>query len=203
MLERLTDTTIETQRQWLRFILERVGHNNLPGLLDYYKDIGWIGIPVANRMLELASQEKPYRGTSWALSAEEHRVSRLYIEKLKGRQVDETALQVPQPGRARPVPEKKIELKLRNIIPTIHPVEKKKMEFTIHRREVTIKNLEQELGEKDAEIEDLKERIRELEEAIDEHRREMKKNKIFMGLFDQNTRLKKAIFTNRKSSGKK
>lgn len=203
MLEKLTDISIETQRKWLRFMLERVGQNNLPGLLDYYKSIGWLGIPAANRLLDLAGQEKRYKGTSWTLSAEEHRISRLYIEKLKGRQVDESLLSAPAPGKATPELEKKVEIKVRKPVQSIHPADKKKMEFTIHRREVTIKNLEEELEEKDAKIDELKDKIRELEGQLEEYSSETKRNNIFMGLFDQNTRLRKASFTGKRGSGKK
>lgn len=202
MLEKLTDISIETQRKWLRFMLERVGQNNLPGLLDYYKNIGWLGIPAANRLLDLAAQEKRYKGTSWTLSAEEHRISRLYIEKLKGRQVDETLLSAPVPGKAIPELEKKVEIKITRPTQPIHPADKKKMEFTIHRREVTIKNLEEELEEKESKIDELQYKIRELEGQLDEYRMETKRNMIFMGLFDQNTRLRKASFGKR-GSGKK
>ena len=66
------------------------------------------------------------------------------------------------------------------------------MEISIHRREVTINNLEQELEEKYAEIRGLKERIRELEKALLENQNEMMRKKIFMEIMDQNIRLKKA-----------
>jgi len=66
------------------------------------------------------------------------------------------------------------------------------MEISIHRREVTINNLEQELEEKYAEIRGLKERIKELEKALLENQNEMMRKKIFMEIMDQNLRLKKA-----------
>ena len=202
MLEKLADTTVETQRKWLQFMLERVGHNNLPSLLDYYRNIGWISPPVTNRLLELSSQEKRYKGTSWTLSAEEHRISRLYVEKLGGRQIDESLLSVPAPGRAKPEPEKKVILKVKDRIHPVHPAEKKKFEFALHRREVTISNLEQELEEKNTEIDMLKERIRELEEQLDDYRRNIERNKIYMEIFDQNSRLKRASFADKRGSGK-
>src|SRR5450759_800085 len=188
MLEELEDNSIETQRKWIKFLLERVGHNNLPRLLNYYKSIGWISDPVAQRLLELASIEKRYKGVSWTLSAQEQRISRLYIEKLKGHIIEESLLQIPFPGKARPDMEKKVEIRPAQYL---HPVEKKKMEFNIHRRDVTISNLEKELDEKYTEIEALNERIRELEDELLESNKELMRNKIYMEIMDQNIRIKK------------
>jgi archaellum component FlaD/FlaE len=188
MLEELDDNSIETQRKWIKFLLERVGHNNLPRLLNYYKSIGWISDLVAQRLLELASIEKRYKGISWTLSVQEQRISRLYIEKLKGHVIEESLLQVQFPGKARPDLEKKIEIRPSEYM---HPIEKKKMEFNIHRREVTISNLEKELDTKYAEIEKQNVRIRELENELLESNKELMRNKIYMEIMDQNIRIKK------------
>ena len=190
MPEELTDTSYETQRKWLKFLLERVGHNNLPKLLDYYKNIGWISDSAVSRMLELSYAEKRFKGTSWTLSAEEQRISRLFIEKLNGREIEDSLLNVPSPGKAKPDIQKKIEIKHAQ---HIHPVEKKKMEINIHRREVTISNLEQELEEKYSEIDHFKEKVRELENALLETQKELMRNKIYMDIMDQNIRLKKTV----------
>jgi len=188
MLEELGDNSIETQRKWIKFLLERVGHNNLLRLLNYYKSIGWISNPVAQRLLELASIEKRYKGISWTLSAQEQRISRLYIEKLEGRIIEDSLLQVQLPGKAKPYVEKKIEIRPAEYI---HPVEKKKMEFNIHRREVTISNLEEELDEKYSQIEKLNFRISELEKELLKSNKELMRNKIYMEIMDQNIRIKK------------
>jgi len=195
MLEELTDTTIETQRKWLKFLVERVGHNNLPRLLNYYIRIGWISEPAAQTLLEITRGEKRYKGSSWTLSAQEQRISRLYIEKLKGREIEDSLLNIPFPGKAKPDIEKKIEIRQAE---HFHPVEKKKMQISIHRREVTINNLEQELEEKYMQIGELKERIRELENAFEEARKELMRNKIYMDIMDQNTRLRKVVRGGRK-----
>lgn len=201
MLSELPYSSIETQRRWLRFILERVGHNNLSRLIDYYKGLGWISVQVGNRMLELAKEEKRFKGTSWTLSAEEHRISMLYIEKLKGREINEAILSVPMPGRARPDLGKKIEIMPNQEIGHIHPAEKKKMEFMVHRRDVTINILEQELEERGLEIGELKRRMQALESELDESQKEIMRNRIYMEILDQNTNLKKTGFkdTKRKS----
>ena len=190
MLDEFTGSSIETQRKWLKFLLERVGHNNLPKLLNYYVSIGWISESASIRLLEMASLEKRYKGTSWTLSAEEQRISRFFIEKLKGGEIEDSLLNVHVPGKAKPDIEKKIEIRQPE---RIHPVEKKKMEIRLHRREVTINSLEQELEEKYAQIEQLKERIRELETAFEKNRKELMKTKIYMDIMDQNIRLKKAV----------
>jgi predicted RNase H-like nuclease (RuvC/YqgF family) len=188
MLEELDENSIETQRKWIKFLLERVGHNNLPNLLNYYKSIGWISDPVADRLLELASIEKRYKGISWTLSAQEQRISRIYIEKLEGRAIDDSLLQVQLQGKAKPDVETKVEIKPAEYM---HPVEKKKMEFNIHRREVTISNLEKELDAKCTEIEKLNVRIRELEAKLLESNKELMRNKIYAEIMDQNIRIKK------------
>ena len=195
MLEELDDNSIETQRKWIKFLLERVGHNNLPRLLNYYRSICWINDTVEQRLLELASIEKRYKGVTWTLSAAEQRISRLYIEKLKGHIIEESLLQVPFPGKARPDMEKKIDIRPADYM---HPVEKKKMEFNIHRREVTISNLENELDDKYKQIEILNERIRDLEAKLLESNKELMRNKIYMEIMDQNIRIKKIV---RKKSG--
>ena len=190
MLEKLTDSNPETQRKWIKFLLERVGHNNLPKLLNYYKSIGWISGSAAEKLIDIAGLEKRYKGDSWTLSAEEQRISRLFIEKLKGRDIADSLLNVPFSGKAKPDLEKKIQIKQAE---HIHPVEKKKMEISIHRREVTINNLEQELEEKYARISELNKRVTELEKALNDSQTEIMRKKIFMEIMDQNIRLKKAV----------
>lgn len=188
MLEELDDNSTETQRKWIQFLLERVGHNNLLRLLNYYKSIGWISDPVAQRLLELANIEKRYKGVSWTLSAQEQQISRLYIEKLKGNIIEESLIQAPFPGKARPYVERRVEIRPADYM---HPVEKKKMEFNIHRRDIIISNLEKELDEKCAQIETLNFRIRELENELLESNKELMRNKIYMEIMDQNIRIKK------------
>lgn len=188
MPEDLHGASIETRRKWLKFLLERVGHNNLPKLLDYYKSIGWISGSAAERLLEIAALEKRLKGTSWTLSPEEQRISRFFLEKLNGREIEDSLLKIPFPGKARPDIEKKIEI--RHSGPA-NPIEKKKMEFNIHRREITINNLEKELEEKYVEIGEQKKKIMELENALLECHKELMRNKIYMDIMDQNLRLRK------------
>ncbi len=194
MLEELTDNSIEDQRRLLRFLLERVGHNNLPKLLNYYTNIAWISPAIADKLLELSDREKRYTGSSWTLSPEEHSISRLYIEKLKGGKINESLLAVSLPAKAKPDPTQE------NQPENIHPAEKNKMEFAIHRREVTITNLENELKDKDAQIGELKEKITELVLQLDGCHKELQKDRIYRGILDQNIRLKSAVFRGKQES---
>lgn len=189
MLKELNDSSKEALCEWLVFMLERVGHNNLPQLLDYYISIGWISEDVANRLLELADREKRYKGTSWTLSAEEHRMSLLFIEKIMGREIDNSLLNFPRPGRASLEAVK--NTRPREGYLEAHRNEKENLEFIIHRNMVTIKNLEQELEDRDARIDELRKSVCELEEQLDGCRKELKKNNIYRKIFEENIRLKK------------
>ena len=181
---------VDTQKKWLKFLLERVGHNNLPRLLEYYVSIGWITELAANILLDLAKSEKRYKGESWTLSAQEQQISRLYIEKIRGMDVDDSLLVAPSPGKATPDIEKKIRISPPE---HVHPEEKKKMEFNIHRRDVIINNLEKDLDERYSEIKKLNEKIQELENDILDLRNERMLDRMYLDLMNQNLRLKKAM----------
>ncbi len=194
MLGKLNDTSYDIQRKWVRFLLERVGHNNLPRLLKYYIQIGWISDQAAERLLEIANLEKRYKGPSWTLSAEEQRISRLFIEKLSGKDIDDYLLTVPVPEKARVI-KKKIEIRP---LENMHPIEKKKMEMKLHRSEVTIINLEQELEEKYSEIQKLKERVHELETELEKKEEEIMRHDIFRNILDDNITLRNIRYSFRK-----
>lgn len=191
MLQTLDDTTIKTQQLWLQFMLMRVGHNYLPSLLEYYESIGWISTEASERLLALAENEKPlHEGPSWTLSPEEHRVSMLFIEKLMGKQVELPVL--PPLQRKANLGQKDRSPEARNGYLEVHQKEKEDLEFTLHRREITIRNLEQELEKRDTEIGKLKTMIHELEKQNDEYLNELKKNRIYREVLDENIRLRKA-----------
>lgn len=78
---------------WIEFLMERVGRNNLMEALDYYIDIGWISENVRNEVLAYARGidyyvEKP----TWRLLPEDHTKSLIFIERLMGRKIDRTQL---------------------------------------------------------------------------------------------------------------
>ncbi len=189
MLQILDDTTKNSQLIWLKFMLERVGHNNLSQLLEYYQNIGWISIDVADSLLALADEEKTrYCGPSWTLSPEEHRISLQYIEKLQGKQIEVPHITV-SPGKANII---KAEKNPRESYLEANKLLKDDMEFTIQRREVTIKNLEDELEKKDEELDKLRKKIKEIESLYEESQIELKKNRIYKKILEENLKLRKA-----------
>lgn len=78
---------------WIEFLMERVGRNNLMDALDYYVDIGWISEEVRSEIMAYARGidyyvEKP----TWRLLPEDHTKSLLFIERLCGRKIDRNIL---------------------------------------------------------------------------------------------------------------
>jgi len=74
---------------WIEFLMEKVGRNNLFDVLEYYMEIGWISEDVSSKMMAYASGidyfvERP----SWKLLPEDHTKSLLFIEQLRGGKVD-------------------------------------------------------------------------------------------------------------------
>jgi archaellum component FlaD/FlaE len=187
----LQEAQVKVQREWLKFMLERVGNNNLPRLLDYYESIGWISADVADSLLKLAEKEKQrYEGPTWTLSPQEHRISMLYIKKMMGKEVNDSLLSLTGPHNARFESPVRRERGPTQGYVASHLKEKEELELAVERREVTIKNLEQELEKKDMEVRSLKERIAELEKLIINYRNEINKNNVYRGLLEENIRLK-------------
>ncbi len=78
---------------WIEFLMERVGRNNLMDALDYYVDIEWISEEVRSEIMAYARGidyyvEKP----TWRLLPEDHTKSLLFIERLRGRKIDKNQL---------------------------------------------------------------------------------------------------------------
>jgi flagellar protein FlaD len=74
---------------WVEFLMEKVGRNNLLDVLDYYAEIGWISEGVSNKILAYASgidyyDEKP----TWKLMPQDHTKSLMFIERLHGKKID-------------------------------------------------------------------------------------------------------------------
>ena len=79
--------------KWVEFLLETVGHQNLPEVLDYYVDIGWISEKVTMKLLAYASGMVAPRGRAREkLSTKDHLRSLLFIEKLRGKDFDQSKL---------------------------------------------------------------------------------------------------------------
>jgi archaellum component FlaD/FlaE len=54
-------TTMVVMR-WVRFLLDRVDHEDIPELLRYYNRIGWIGEGLAEELTEIADGTKVQEG---------------------------------------------------------------------------------------------------------------------------------------------
>lgn len=86
-------TSVVVLLNWIEFLMERVGRNNLMDALDYYMDIGWISEGVMSEIMAYARGidyyvEKP----TWRLLPEDHTKSLLFIERLSGRKIDRNML---------------------------------------------------------------------------------------------------------------
>ncbi|MCD4843641.1 MAG: hypothetical protein K8R25_04040 [Methanosarcinales archaeon] len=78
---------------WVEFLMEKVGKNNLMDVLDYYNEIGWISEKISNKILVYASgidyyDEKP----TWKLMPEDHTKSLMFIERLCGKKMNINAI---------------------------------------------------------------------------------------------------------------
>ena len=90
---RTDPTSVVVLLNWIEFLMERVGRNNLMDALDYYVDIGWISEDVRAEIMAYARGidyyvEKP----TWRLLPEDHTKSLLFIERLCGRKIDRNML---------------------------------------------------------------------------------------------------------------
>lgn len=98
-LEKLPDDMISTMiaLKWLGFLMERVGVQNLENVLEYYYELGWISEEVLNDLLKYAKGTKPhYREPDWKpadkLTIQDHVISLLFIERLRGTRVSREVL---------------------------------------------------------------------------------------------------------------
>ncbi len=74
--------------KWIEFLIERVGYDELEGVLDYYVDIGWISENVMLTVLKYAKGIKLYHESSdWRpvgfMSVKDHITSLMFIEALR------------------------------------------------------------------------------------------------------------------------
>jgi len=83
--------------KWLEFLIEKVGITNLPEVLEFYSDLGWISEEVVTKLLKYARGTKPFhQDLDWKpedkLTARDHMLSLLFIERLRGRKVSKDLL---------------------------------------------------------------------------------------------------------------
>ncbi|WP_164997925.1 FlaD/FlaE family flagellar protein [Methanolobus psychrotolerans] len=81
--------------EWLEFLMGLVGCNNLPDILAYYEELGWITEKVRMELLHYAEgidfyMEKP----DWKLTPDDHVKSIWFIESLAGMKVDKNRMSV-------------------------------------------------------------------------------------------------------------
>jgi len=82
--------------KWLQFLIDKCGRSNLPDILDYYVDIEWISDDVKINLIDYSNGitdegikgENVVRRKANDLPARDHIQSLLFIQKLKGRQLD-------------------------------------------------------------------------------------------------------------------
>ncbi|VUT27972.1 MAG: Archaeal flagella protein [Candidatus Syntrophoarchaeum sp. GoM_oil] len=75
--------------RWVEFLLERVGRNNLLEALNYYVHIGWVAKELRNQAMEYATGMDYYKDKAeWRLAPEDHKKSLLFIEMIRGNEVD-------------------------------------------------------------------------------------------------------------------
>jgi len=82
--------------KWLQYLVEKIGKNNLPDVLGYYVDIGWISDDVRLDLIGYSkgiTEEPVQTGSRSAhLPTRDHLQSLLFIQKLKGVQLDDRFL---------------------------------------------------------------------------------------------------------------
>ncbi len=80
--------------KWLQYLVNRLGLKQLPEVLDYYVDIDWISDDVRLDLIRYSKgiTEKQAHTEPSNLSTKQHIQSLLYIQKLKGVQLDERFL---------------------------------------------------------------------------------------------------------------
>jgi archaellum component FlaD/FlaE len=79
--------------KWLQYLVARIGKNNLPDVLGYYVDIGWISDDVRLDLISYSkgiTEETGQKNTHLThLPTKDHLQSLLFIQKLKGVQLDD------------------------------------------------------------------------------------------------------------------
>ncbi|MFA4934457.1 MAG: FlaD/FlaE family flagellar protein [Candidatus Methanoperedens sp.] len=78
---------------WIQFLLEKVGRNNLTDILEYYVDISWISEEVSSVMMDYAWGIDYYvERPTWKLLPEDHTKSLMFIEQLRGKKIDKNLI---------------------------------------------------------------------------------------------------------------
>ena len=98
-LKRLPDDVLSIMiaMKWVEFLIEKVGITNLPEVLEFYCDLGWISEEVLTKLIKYAKGTKPFHeDMDWKpeekLTARDHMLSLLFIERLRGRKISKDLL---------------------------------------------------------------------------------------------------------------
>ena len=81
--------------KWLQYLVDKTGKSQLTEILTYYVDIGWISDDVRLDMIDYAKgitdiiPKEGSKKSSYQLTTKDHIQSLLFIQKLKGQQLDE------------------------------------------------------------------------------------------------------------------
>jgi len=79
--------------RWLQYLVDKISKNNLPDILGYYVDIDWISDDVRLDLIKyskgITDEKEGVKKGLKKLSTKDHIQSFLYIQKLKGQQLDE------------------------------------------------------------------------------------------------------------------
>ncbi|MFP4654712.1 MAG: FlaD/FlaE family flagellar protein [Methanohalobium sp.] len=82
-------TTVIAILNWIEYLVERVGSNNLQDALEYYVNIGWISEEVLTDILNYAKGMEHYvEKEDWALTPDDHTKSFMFIERMSGHRMD-------------------------------------------------------------------------------------------------------------------
>jgi archaellum component FlaD/FlaE len=82
--------------KWLQFLIDKCGRDNLTNILDYYVDIGWISEDAKIRLVDFSHgiTEDNMEGENVSnkditnLPSKDHIQSLIFIQKLKGKELD-------------------------------------------------------------------------------------------------------------------
>ena len=88
-------TNIKLCMEWLEYLMELVGRNNLQEILAYYEELEWISEDVRLDLLRYAEGIDFYiEKSDWKMSPDDHVRSIWFMEKLAGIEVDRNKLSV-------------------------------------------------------------------------------------------------------------
>ncbi|MFP4655304.1 MAG: FlaD/FlaE family flagellar protein [Methanohalobium sp.] len=80
--------------EWLKYLMNQVGGNNLDEVLTYYRDLGWISENIRRELLRYSEGiNQTSEKSDWKLTKKDHIKSIWFIQKLAGSNFDFDSLQ--------------------------------------------------------------------------------------------------------------